>query len=231
MEITRIFDILEKYRYDYKEKEDALACKENGKWIKYSSNQYVELSKYISLGLLALGLKKGDKIATISNNRPEWNFMDMGMNQIGLIHVPIYPTISKEDYLFIFNHCEPKMVVISDKLLFEKIKPVAEQSKSKPEIYTFNRIPGAKNWSEIIELGKLHEAEFVGKLEEEKKTISPDEVVTIIYTSGTTGFPKGVMLSHNNIVSNAIGAGTLHPFGPSHRMLSFLPVCHIFERT
>src|SRR5664279_5243328 len=119
MEITRIFDILEKYRYDFKDKEDALACKENGKWTKYSSKQYVENSKYASLGLMALGLKKGDVIATISNNRPEWNFMDMGMNQIGVIHVPIYPTISKEDYLYIFNHCEPKIVIMSDKALYE----------------------------------------------------------------------------------------------------------------
>lgn len=231
MEITRIFDILEKYRYEYKDKDDALACKENGKWTKYSSSKYIEISKYASLGLLALGMKKGDKIATISNNRPEWNFMDMGMNQIGVIHVPIYPTISKEDYLYIFNHCEPKMVIISDKVLYEKIKPVAIQSKSNPEIYTFNRVQGAKNWNEIIELGKLHEEELAGRLEDEKKSIAPEEVVTIIYTSGTTGFPKGVMLSHKNIVSNAIGAGTLHRFGPSHRMLSFLPVCHIFERT
>ena len=231
MEITRIFDILEKYKHDFKDKEDALACKENGKWTKYSSKQYVENSKYASLGLMALGLKKGDVIATISNNRPEWNFMDMGMNQIGVIHVPIYPTISKEDYLYIFNHCEPKIIMISDKLLYEKIKPVAEQSKSKPDIYTFNRIPAVKNWSEIIELGKKHEAEYSGKLGEIMKSISQEEVVTIIYTSGTTGFPKGVMLSHLNIVSNAIGAGTLHPFGPAHRMLSFLPVCHIFERT
>jgi len=114
MEITRIFDILEKYKHDFNDKEDALACKENGKWTKYSSKQYVEISKYASLGLMALGLKKGDVIATISNNRPEWNFMDMGMNQIGVIHVPIYPTISKEDYLYIFNHCEPKIVMISD---------------------------------------------------------------------------------------------------------------------
>ncbi len=231
MEITRIFDILDKYRHDYKGKEDALSCKENGKWINYSASQYVELSRFVSLGLMAMGLKKGDRIATISNNRPEWNFVDMGMAQIGVIHVPIYPTISKEDYLYIFNHCEPKIAVTSDKALNEKIKSVVEQTISKPGLFTFNQVAGTRNWNEIVELGRAHDAEFGDRLEEEKKTISENDIVTIIYTSGTTGFPKGVMLSHKNIVSNALAAGKVHPFGPDHRMLSFLPVCHIFERT
>ena len=231
MEITRIFDILDKYRHEYKGKEDALACKENGKWIKYSASQYVELSRFVSLGLMALGLKKGDRIATISNNRPEWNFVDMGMAQLGVIHVPIYPTISKEDYLYIFNHCEPKIAITSDKLLYEKIKTVSDQTRSKPEQFTFNQIPGTRNWTEIVELGRTHEDEFGARLEEEKKSVSENDIVTIIYTSGTTGFPKGVMLSHRNIVSNAKAVGKVHPFGPTHRILSFLPVCHIFERT
>jgi long-chain acyl-CoA synthetase len=230
MEIKRVFDVLELFKNEYSSKADAFASKENGKWISWSARQYVETSNLVSYGLLSLGLKKGDMIATISNNRPEWNIMDMGMSQAGVVHVPIYPTISREDYEYIFNHCEPKLVIISDKLLYEKIRQVAEEASSKPKIYTFNQLPNTMNWNEIVELGRKHENEYRDKLQEIKKSIMPEDLATIIYTSGTTGFPKGVMLSHRNVMSNAVSAGTVHRFGPQHRMLSFLPICHILER-
>ncbi len=231
MEITRTFDILENYRTEFRDKPDALACKEGGKWIKYSARDYADISDSVSFGLLAMGLKKGDKIATISNNRPEWNFADMGMSQLGIVHVPIYPTISREDYQYIFRHCEPKMVFVSDKSLYEKIRPVVEGMESKPEVFTFNNVPGTRHFHEIVELGKEKSSQFRERLKELKQGVTPEDMVTIIYTSGTTGFPKGVMLSHRNIVSNALAAANVHNFGPEHRTLSFLPVCHIFERT
>ncbi|HQH40338.1 MAG TPA: AMP-binding protein, partial [Bacteroidales bacterium] len=231
MEITRTFDILDNYLVRFPEKQDALAAKKNGAWITYSSKDYVKNANLVSCGLLQLGIQKGDRILSVSNNRPEWNFLDMGMSQIGAVHVPVYPTISREEYQYILEHCEPKIIVVSDKSLYEKIRSIAETLLPGTTIYTFNDVPGALNFNEIIRLGESSEAENLPKVQEMKKSISPDDLLTIIYTSGTTGNPKGVMLSHRNVVTNAKGARNIHWFNDQHRMLSFLPICHIFERT
>ncbi|HJX71495.1 MAG TPA: long-chain fatty acid--CoA ligase [Bacteroidales bacterium] len=231
MEPTRTFDLLENYKKEYAYKQDALAAKENGTWVKYSSGEYVANTDYVSYGLLALGLKKGDRIATISNNRPEWNFADMGMSQAGIIHVPIYPTLSEGDYEYILNHAEPSLIIISDKMLYDRIGPIARKVASIKEIYTFNNIEGSKNWKEILELGKQNEAKYKEELERIKKEINPEEMVTIIYTSGTTGNPKGVMLSHRNIMSNVQSVTQIFDFNHTQRTLSFLPISHVFERT
>jgi long-chain acyl-CoA synthetase len=230
MEVTRTFDLLGQYQDKFNYKDDALAAKENGVWKKYSANDYVNNATFLSYGLMALGLKKGDMVATISNNRPEWNFLDMAVSQAGMVHVPIYPTISKEDYDYILNHCEPKLVFVSDKLLLEKIKPIVENAKSIKEIYTFNNIEGAKNWNEVLELGRKNVDKFREKLIEIKASIKPEDLVTLIYTSGTTGFPKGVMLSHKNLVSNFITTSDVHHLDHNHRVLSFLPISHVYER-
>lgn len=231
MEITRTFDILDNYLVRFPDKQDALAAKKNGSWITYSSKEYVKNANYVSCGLLHLGLLKGDRILSVSNNRPEWNFLDMGMSQIGAVHVPVYPTISKEEYHYILSHCEPRIIVVSDKSLFEKIRPLVEELLPESTIFTFNNVPGARNFNEIIQLGEQHEPEYLPQVEEIKKSISPDDLFTIIYTSGTTGNPKGVMLSHRNVVTNAKGARNIHWFNDQHRTLSFLPICHVFERT
>ncbi|MFW6371094.1 MAG: AMP-dependent synthetase/ligase, partial [Bacteroidota bacterium] len=204
--------------------------KRNGEWITFSSQEYVKNANLVSYGLLAMGLKKGDMVATISNNRPEWNFVDMGMSQIGVVHVPIYPTISREDYSYILDHCQPKILIISDKLLLAKIKPVFEELKKINHLFTFNEIDGERNWAEIVELGEKNEEKYRVEVEKIKAGIKPDEMATLIYTSGTTGNPKGVMLSHKNIMTNARSAGSIHPFNQNHRTLSFLPLCHVFER-
>ena len=229
MEVTRTFDILDLYR-EKNIKEDALAGKEDGAWVKYSSKQYVETTCYLSYGLLALGLGKGSRIATISNNRPEWNFIDMGMSQAGFIHVPIYPTISAEEYAYILNHAEPSMVFISDKTLFEKISPICEKIPSIKAIFTFNQIEGARNWKELLELGKKNEEKFRDELINIKNSINPGDMVTILYTSGTTGFPKGVMLTHDNLISNVKASVGVHPMDFRHKALSFLPISHVYER-
>ena len=231
MEPTRTFDLLENYKQEFAYKDDAIAAKEQGFWVKYSSTDYVTNSNYVSYGLLALGLKKGERIATISNNRPEWNFMDMGMSQAGMIHVPVYPTLSEDDYEYILNHSEPSLIFMSDKLLCDKIGPIARKAGSIKEIYSFNEIDGIKNWKEIIELGKQNEKKYKEELEKIKKEMSPEEMVTIIYTSGTTGSPKGVMLSHRNIMSNVVSCGQIFDFNHTQRTLSFLPISHVFERT
>ena len=145
--VRRTFDLLQRYKTYYPHKTDALAGKQNGYWIKYSTREYIEKSNLVSYGLMELGCKSGDKIATVSNNRPEWNFIDMGMAQVGVVHVPIYPTISNDDYLHIFRHSEPKILIVSDKMLLEKLRPIAEKTPSIQKIYTFNQIDGASHWT------------------------------------------------------------------------------------
>lgn len=230
MEVTRTFDLLGRYQELYLQKPDALACKENGKWITWTTKDYIEQSNLASYGFMALGLKKGDMVATISNNRPEWNIIDMALAQAGIVHVPIYPTISKEDYDFILNHAQPKLVLLSDKQLLAKITPIVEGAPSIKDIYVFDSIEGAKSWKEIIELGKKNEEKFKDKLIEIKAGILPEDLVTLIYTSGTTGFPKGVMLSHKNLVTNFIATSKVHHLNHNHRVLSFLPISHVYER-
>lgn len=229
MELTRIFDILQNYYDNYPDKPDALVNKEKGNWIKHSIKEYFYTSQFLSYGLITMGMQKGDRVVTISNNRPEWNYMDMALNQTGLIHVPVYSTLSESDYEYILEHSEPKMLIVSDKSLLHKLEPVAKKVNSKILIYTFNDIAGAKNWKDIYKLGK--ENELKDKLDEIKKGILPDDMATLIYTSGTTGNPKGVMLSHKNIISNIFGAAEVFNFGINDRTLSFLPICHVFERT
>lgn len=229
MDINRIFDILDLYR-DVYQKNDVLNAKVDGKWVHYSNQDYVNYATWFSYGLLEYGLKKNDVIISISNNRPEWNFADMGMNQAGIIHAPVYPTISRDEYLYILNHAEPKIILISDKALLEKLKPIINESNSKPEIFTFNAIEGTRNWLEIVEMGKATADKHSKNLENIKKSIDPHEMATLIYTSGTTGNPKGVMLSHRNLLSNASAARKIHRFDHHHKTLSFLPLCHVFER-
>lgn len=229
MEFKRTFDLLEWSLQNY-DKEVALAGKENKQWVTYSNYEYKEIATNFSYGLLALGLKPGDKIALISNNRPEWNFADMGISQAGMINVPIYPTLSNDEYEHIFNHAEPKIIFISDKSLYQKLKPLIEKSESLSDAYTFNKVEGAKRWKEVVDLGKKSKGKYKAELKKIKAGIKKEDPVTLIYTSGTTGIPKGVSLSHWNLVSNAIATSTVHPFGPNSKCLSFLPLCHIYER-
>ncbi|MFO7842720.1 MAG: long-chain fatty acid--CoA ligase [Bacteroidales bacterium] len=230
MKITRTFELLDRYKALYSHKTDALAGKRNGEWIKYSTKEYLQYAHWISYGLLALGFKKGDKIATISNNRPEWNFMDLGMARIGIIHVPIYPTIGSEEYDYILNHAQVKAVLFSTQLIWNKIKTIVEEQKSIKKIFSFNEVEGIPSWKEIVNEGKKNETKFQDQVNEIKAGIDTHDMVTLIYTSGTTGNPKGVMLSHNNLVTNFISTSKAHGLGDEHRTLSFLPLCHVYER-
>jgi len=229
MEVTRIFDLLPFYKSNFKPKDDALAGKEDGKWVKYSIDQYIENANNISYALLKLGVKKGDKIATITQNRPEWNFLDMGILQTGAIHVPIYPTISESDYKYILKHAEVKFVFVSGKELLGKIEHILPEIPSIKEVYTFKHIENVKNLDEFINLGK--ENPVPEEIETIKDSIKPDDTVTLIYTSGTTGKPKGVMLTHNNIISNVMALFHIFPVDETCRTLSYLPVSHVYERT
>jgi len=229
-EVKRTFDILDRYMKLFP-REDALGGKKNNEWYTYSTAEYYEKSHQFAMGLMALGLKKDDKIATITSNRPEWNFADMGMAMTGIIHVPIYPTIGEDEYRYILNHAEIKVLLIGDRRLYERLKPVAAEISSIGDIYTFEEVEGVKNYNEILELGKSRKNELQDKLQQIKDSLTPDDVATIIYTSGTTGVPKGVMLTHRNLVSNFVAHSTMHNLGKDHHALSFLPLCHVYERS
>jgi long-chain acyl-CoA synthetase len=225
--VKRLFDI-PYYQLKQYPQEKALVSKINGKWVAYSTQKYVDMANQVSRGLLRMGIKPGDKVAMISNNRPEWNIMDIGIMQIGAINVPIYPTISENDYKFIFNDAEVKLCIVSDNELLSKANLVKDQVPTLQGIYSFEEIAGAKNWSEILDQGKDESNQ--NEVQAIMDGIKDDELATLIYTSGTTGVPKGVMLCHRNIVSNALGSMPRLPVDNHAVSLSFLPVCHIYER-
>jgi len=228
MEIKRLFDLLPNYEASFKPKDDVLAGKVNGEWVTYDIKAYREYADHISYGLIALGVKKGDKIATISNNRPEWNFIDMGIMQTGAVHVPIYPTISEEDYKYILNHAEVKYVFVSGKELLRKIAHILPEIDHIIDLYTISKIDAHKHLDELIEAGK--KSKDVKLLETIKSGINEDDVASLIYTSGTTGYPKGVMLTHKNILSNVIASDPIFPVDETSKGLSYLPLCHVYER-
>ena len=227
--ITRLFD----FPYYQLEKNNLSAClvtKYNGKWIETSTQEYIYKANAISRALLRIGVEKNDKIAIISSsNRTEWNIMDIGALQTGAQTVPIYPTISEEDYQYILNHSEATYCFVSDEEVLRKVNLIKDNVPQLKEVYSFNEIAGCKNWAELLALGEDTSNQYL--VEERKENVKPEELATIIYTSGTTGKPKGVMLSHNNIVSNVLDSSPRIPFDEGTSVaLSFLPICHIFER-
>ncbi len=228
MKIERLFDFLENYKTLYPQKQDALASKVDGEWVKYSITEYSDIVRNLSYALINLGVKKGDKIASISPNSPEWNFIDMAASSVGAIHVPIYPTISSSDYEYIFNHAEVSMVFISGKAMHNKIVDILPKTPSVKKVYSFTDCKHAPNYNELIELGKKEPK--ADELKAIQETIKTDDLATIIYTSGTTGTMKGVMLSHKNLISNALATSPVPQLGVEHKALSFLPLCHVYER-
>lgn len=213
----------------YPEQDTALAKKENGEWRRYSIQEYVNTTNIISFALIKIGIKKNDKVAIISSNRPEWNILDMAIQKVGAITVPIYPTISKDDYKIIINNCEAKLAIIEGLSVLSKIEEIRPEIPSIEHIYTFvKRSEQYPIWDDLISLGKEN-VDFE-ELERRESTILPSDCATIIYTSGTTGIPKGVMLSHSNILGQIENLRQT-PSKDSTRALSFLPLCHAYERT
>jgi long-chain acyl-CoA synthetase len=229
MNITRTFDLLDRYKELFI-KEDALCFKQNGVWIKFSTIQYIEYSYNFCFGLYESGFRKGDKIITVSTNRPEWNFVDMGMSMIGVVHVPVFTSLSAAEYDYIIRNSGAKMIIISDKRLYKTLAPVLSDSSLTARVITFDEITGAKSWLEIIEKGKQCTEMTRQAVEKEKKGITPEDFATLIYTSGTTGKPKGVMLSQRNLVSNFVSAASVFNLKPSDKFLSILPLCHVGGR-
>ena len=228
-EITRLFDF-PYYQLEHYNIPDALVTKYNGVWVKTSTEEYIAKANAVSRALLRMGIHKNDKIALIStNNRTEWNIMDIGILQTGAQTVPIYPTISETDYEYILNHSGAIYCFVSDIEVLQKINLIKSNLPNLKEVFSFDEIEGCKNWNHLLALGANQSNQDV--VEDRKNSIKTEDLATIIYTSGTTGKPKGVMLSHKNIVSNVIDSSPRIPFekGKS-RAMSFLPVCHIFER-
>jgi len=230
MEVTRLFDLLERLKELYP-KDDLLCRKSSGKWIKYSTQEYYDKSHTLAYAFLALGLKPMTNVISICNNRPEWNFIDMGLSLAHMIHIPVYTTLSTEDYSYIFNHSEASVIFVSGEQIYKKIFPALKKLANPPVIYSMDETQGLKNLSDLFELGEAKADEFKAVVEENKKNVKEEELATIIYTSGTTGTPKGVMLSHRNLVFNFIGQAVQQIRDHRHKMLSFLPLCHIYERS
>ncbi|HRU56701.1 MAG TPA: long-chain fatty acid--CoA ligase [Bacteroidales bacterium] len=229
MEVTRTFDIIELNLKQYP-RDDMYGGRNDGGWYTYSTEDVANHVNWVSYGLMAMGYKQGDKIATISPNKPEWNFVDMGLAQAGMIHVPVYPTIGTDEYAYILDHAEVKAIIIGNKSIYTKVKPIADNLKNLKDIFSFEPVEGVRDFSEIIEAGKSNADKYADELKRIKGSIRPEDMVTIIYTSGTTGNSKGVMLSHNNLISNVKATVGAHHMGYGHKAVSFLPLCHVYER-
>ena len=227
--VTRLFD----FPYYQQEKynlEKSLVTKYNGKWTATSTTEYIEKANAISRGLLRMGIQPNDKIGVISlNNRTEWNIMDIGILQLGAQNVPIYPTISEEDYAYVLNHSEATYCFVSCSEVLKKVQAIKDQVPSLKEVYSFDTLANCKNWNEVLELGADDSNQ--DEVENLKNAVKPKDLATLIYTSGTTGRPKGVMLSHENLVSNALNSESRIPVENGNAdALSFLPLCHVYER-
>eukprot|EP01013_Petalomonas_cantuscygni_P001418 TRINITY_DN11411_c0_g1_i1.p1 TRINITY_DN11411_c0_g1~~TRINITY_DN11411_c0_g1_i1.p1 ORF type:complete len:590 (+),score=-5.87 TRINITY_DN11411_c0_g1_i1:130-1899(+) len=227
MEIKRLFDFPYHQLEQYNLKE-ALVTKYNGKWVATTTQSYIDQANAISRGLLKLGVKPNDKVAVISStNRTEWNIMDIGILQLGAQNVPIYPTISEEEYEYVLNHSESIYCFVSDKEVLDKVNAIKANVPTLKDVFSFDKVDGCKSWEAV----KEDDTNLQPEVEKLKDAVKEDDLATLIYTSGTTGRPKGVMLSHKNVASNALNSTSRFPIIPGQsKALSFLPVCHIYER-
>jgi long-chain acyl-CoA synthetase len=226
---TRLFEFIE-YQKEHAPLEKAFTTKYNGTWESVSSTEFLNQSRAISRALVGMGIKAGDKIAMISsNNRTEWSLVDVGLLTLGAVNIPIYPTISATDYEYILNHSESLYCFVSDQEVYDKVKAIQKNVKSLKKIYSFDQIKGCAHWSELLDEGA--NTDHDNTVNQMRDRVKPEDLATIIYTSGTTGVPKGVMLSHDNVVSNVISSSKRLPLTIGEATaLSFLPICHIFER-
>jgi long-chain acyl-CoA synthetase len=222
----RLFDI-PYFQLEKHPRADAFTSKINSTWVPISTEQFLEKVNLLSRGLIARGVKPNDIIALVSGNRPEWNMVDFAVQQVGAILVPVYPNISSNDYQFIFNDAAIKFCFVGNEEILEKIAPLQSALPELEEIYSFYEMKSATNWVSLFDL-----ADTIAQREvnERKANIRNKDLATIIYTSGTTGNPKGVMLSHNNLLSNVLACQPRIPAGPSDKALTFLPSCHVYER-
>lgn len=229
-DVKRIFDLLPFMQEKYPELDNALVTKSRGEWVSCSVQKYAEMANLVSYGLLSLGVRKGDKIASISNSRTEWNWLDMGIMQIGAVHIPIYPTISEDDHRYILAHSETKFVFTSGVDMLRRIEHIIPEVPNVAELFTFDDRDGVRQLEDVIDLGRKAQEDF--NLDEYKAAVDHTDLATMIYTSGTTGTPKGVMLSHQNLVHNFTSVSWImeQKLQPHAKIFSYLPLCHVYER-
>lgn len=223
--VTRVFDLIQ-YNLENFPKEEFISGKQKGAWNKYSTALFAETVDQLSRGLIGMGMKKESRIAVMSHNRPEWNITDFGITQFGAYQIPLYPTLAEHDMKFILENAGVDILFVADEALYRKAKPVCEAVNPGIRVYTFDEVPGAENWKIILQAGKAR-ADL--DLQSYRDAVLPSDVLTLIYTSGTTGTPKGVMLTHDNLVQNFKNSAVIFP-KEVKKVLSFLPLSHIFER-
>lgn len=223
--VTRVFDLLQ-YNLEKFPKAEFVSGKVNGKWLKYSTQQFSDTVDALSRGLIGIGIGKASRVAVMSANRPEWNITDFAIMQTGAYQIPLYPTLAEHDIKFILENAEVTVIFVADEILYKKLKPVCAELKRDIKVYTFDEVAAAENWQTLVQAGQ---EKTDTDLEPYRSQITPEDILTLIYTSGTTGTPKGVMLTHNNLVKNFENSAVLLPEG-IRKGLSFLPLSHIFER-
>lgn len=229
--VTRTFDLLTRLQANHPEKTDILSCCVHGEWIKLSVDDYVNRSHKIAYAMLSMGYGNEDKAITICNNRPEWNILDMGLNLAKMVHVPVYSTLGTEEFLHIFNHSDAKIIFVGNENIYKKIAPIVEKMDKPARVIMMDDSDRMECLNQLYKLGEDKENEFKEAVEKIKKETSPNDIASIVYTSGTTGIPKGVMLSHWNLMFDAIGHALKQTVTAEQRMVSFLPLCHVYERT
>ncbi|RZK56097.1 MAG: long-chain fatty acid--CoA ligase [Pedobacter sp.] len=223
--ITRVFDLL-KHNLETSPKDDFINGKIKGKWVNYSTVSFCETVDNLSKGLINAGVVKGGRVAVMSHNRPEWNIADFAANQIGAYQIPLYPTLAEHDIKFILKDAEISLIFVADEALYKRVKPCVDEVNPSIKIFSFDKIEGAEHFNTLVDFGK---SDTAINLDDYRKNVAPEDILTIIYTSGTTGTPKGVMLTHDNLVSNFVNSAVVMPKGVN-KSLSFLPLSHIFER-
>ena len=224
--LERLFDV-PYFQLDNFPQKTMFSTKIDGKWESVSTEDFLKKANLVSRGLIALGIEPGQKVGLVSSNRVEWNIMDIGIQQIGAIGVPIYPNISTKDYKYIFGDADIKLCVTGDQDLYEKISSIKGDLPSLKKHYSFDQVEGADHWTDIIQAADTVKQ---SEVDERAAKIKNGDLATMIYTSGTTGNPKGVMLSHNNLLSNVLACEPRIPGDSNSSSLSFLPVCHVYER-
>ncbi|MDC1105082.1 long-chain fatty acid--CoA ligase [Prolixibacteraceae bacterium] len=228
--VSRVFDLVDRYKNEYSTKTNALCIKDHSEWICRSSIDYYNLTHLLAYQIYKRGIRKGDCIGIISTNRPEWCLIDMAISMIGAINVSVYTTLAENEYAYIFNHAEIKMLFISDNKIYKRVKDIVPES-AKDHIFCFTEVEGVPSWETLLNKQEAPTQEQVDFVNLQKNEILEDDLATIIYTSGTTGQPKGVMLSHKNLVTNFVQHSNNHSLDSSAKVISFLPLCHIYERS